>query len=410
MMNSKKKIAIAICTGRKTGRSVIKMLAESIRTKGHHQKHDLYLIVSYDPAFQQLAKKDFMIGERAAEVFSEIIYSGPEDYKYFLKEFGNFIDQKGFDLLFKPRGYCTPKNKALIHALRKNADFILFLDDDEYFTVPIAQPDGTLKWVPQDIVGKHIENLSRAEVTNGAHSGYFSPIPSDIVSKLDLGLRKRLGKVLGIGNEIISEKTFVNAKDFFRCGSVDFLNRQPYEIKEISGAEPLTAGNLGIRVDAIKSGKIPPYFNPIGARGEDVILAIQIFERVKILRIPVYTFHDPFLKYLSIMQGTYPQKIEPIQLTSETIDRFFRACIGWLSYAPLFTRMTSKSESEYKSKIDLMTTELSDMGKQIDRCLGWKGFRQLVSILKKHDQKSKEELEELDHAKKSWWQLVRYFK
>jgi hypothetical protein len=403
----KKKVSIVFSAGRKTVHPVAEMLTQNLIENGHQDKFDLNLIISFDPTFYGLSEEDFKIHGKAAEFFGDrIIYTGPEDYENLKNDIGELVeDQIAFDILFKPRGYCTQKNRAIVHALRKGADTILFLDDDEYFTSPFKKVDGSLEWIDQDILGRHMGSQEISDITNGAHTGYFSPVPSEIDTKLEQGLRERLGRILAIGNEVIKTNTFVNTRDAIRFGSREFVESPGYEIQEVNGVKVLSGGNVALNVNAIREGKFPPYFNPTGARGEDAILGMQLSD-TKVLRVPTYTFHDPFQKYKEITQREFPKKLEAIQVIPGTVDRFAKACIGWVRYAPLLLRLTTTSDEEYKDRIRAMQAELSEIGDTLTERLNSEIFSEMGPTLENYHQRSKLDVEELARAKKGWYRLV----
>ena len=151
---------------------------------------------------------------------------------------------------------------------------------------------------------------------------------------------------------------------------------------------------------------IPPYFNPVGSRGEDAILGMQLKE-AKVLRVPVYTFHDPFQKYKGITTGKYPQAIEAIQVIDGTIDRFCKACIGWVRYAPFLIRMTSPTEEAYEDRIKSMQNGIGQVGREIDTQLNWDGFHNMAPNLDRYHHRSAQDVEELYVARNGWKQLVQ---
>ena len=57
--------------------------------------------------------------------------------------------------------------------------------------------------------------------------------------------------------------------------------------------------------------------------------------------IPTYTFHDGFGQYGRLLDGVLPNKLQPIDASSEeVVTRFYRACVGWVRYKPLYTYLT----------------------------------------------------------------------
>ena len=403
----KKRVSIVFPTGRKTVSKVADMLASSLIANDHIKNYDLQLIISYDPSFYGLPKEAFKIREETRKVFREVVYSGPEDFKNITAEIEDLVqDKEATDILFNPRGYCTQKNRALFHALKGNADHILFLDDDEYFVAPYKRSDNTLRWENQDVFGIHMASQEKADITNGSHTGYFSPVPSEIDLELEERLRERLGRILAIGSEMITSKTFVNTRDAVRFGSRDFIEGIAYEVEPVNGVKFLTGGNIALNAKSIREGIIPPYFNPVGARGEDAILGMQL-EKAKVVKVPTYTFHDPFQKYVSITEGKLPESIDAIKVIPGTIDRFHKACIGWIKYAPFLIRMTTNSETDYSIRIESMKRELTEIGYQIDNQLKWDGFKNLGPTLETYHRRSKQDVAELYKAKKAWSNIVR---
>ena len=71
--------------------------------------------------------------------------------------------------------------------------------------------------------------------------------------------------------------------------------------------------------------KIPAFYNPPEARGEDTFFS-TLLDDAKVLRVPVYHFHDGFLKYPGIMKQKYPVSLRKIKGDESEIGlRFLRA-------------------------------------------------------------------------------------
>jgi hypothetical protein len=125
-------------------------------------------------------------------------------------------------------------------------------------------------------------------------------------------------------------------------------------------------------------------------------------QEAKVLKVPTYTFHDPFQKYVAITEGEHPESLDAIKVIPGTVDRFEKACLGWVKYAPFLIRMTADSKSTYQSRIQAMKEELTDIGIEIDKQLGWQGFNQLGPTLEKYDVRSKQDVAELYKAREGW--------
>lgn len=396
---------IVFCTGRRTIGPVLNMLVQQLERFGHFQHYRTNLILSYDPGFQGLSWEDFVQPEGVVSRFESVQYLGPESYKA-LSWVRNYtqMDEGTFDILFKPRGYSSQKNIALLQALLTGAERIVLLDDDEYFVAPFRTGNGHINWQEQDVFGVQMHHLDSADITNGAKTGYFSPIPSKLRSHLGENLCRQLGAVLSIGNEVIREDSFLHAEALITYGDRNYLESLPREIKARKGLKFLSGGNAGFNSLGIRAGRIPPFFNPVGARGEDTILGTQLQE-VRLEEIPVYTFHDPFLQYSKIAYGLFPDYLSPIEVTPVTLDRFCRACYGWVRYSPLLLRITTESE-EYNERVEAMLIGLRQVGPQIDEQLHWRGFGDLSPALAASAARSQQDYDDLRRAREAWFSLV----
>ena len=65
----------------------------------------------------------------------------------------------------------------MYNAIMNKMDCLLFIDDDEYPLAPTRQDNQQLIWRGQDIIKTHLHHIQDADVTNGYHCGYISPIP-----------------------------------------------------------------------------------------------------------------------------------------------------------------------------------------------------------------------------------------
>ena len=69
------------------------------------------------------------------------------------------------------------------------------------------------------------------------------------------------------------------------------------------------------------------------------------------MKVPVYHFHDGFLKYTGIMKGNYPKTLRKIRSTEDEIEqRFLKASRGWIKYKPLLMYIMDKEHYEEKIK------------------------------------------------------------
>ena len=402
----KTRVHIAFCSGRRTVREVAGMLARQLRRFDHCSMYNIHLAIFFDPHFQRLSPENFRLSEDTTRCFEEVSYCGPD---YFRELTGlkatSGIDDRSFEILFRPRGYCSQKNAAFAWALLGGAERLLFLDDDEYFVAPFRNQPPFLHWKEQDIFGLHMSALDRAEITNGLVTGYPSPIPADLDRYWPTELRQALGKALSKGNEIIDEKTFLRRSDSIRYGNPRYLKSLPHQVEPVNGVRFMTGGNVAFHLGAVRQGRIPPYFNPVGARGEDAILGSQI-PRVHFHRVPACVFHDPLQRYVGIPKGLFPSRLEPIPTTSRSLERFCQAFLGWLRYAPLLLRLTTEDAGEYEEKIDHMCRTFGRIGAQLDALLGWRGFHRAEATLSTYHLQSHRDLDDMRRAQEAWGKMT----
>ena len=80
----------------------------------------------------------------------------------------------------------------------------------------------------------------------------------------------------------------------------------------------------------------------------------------KVIKVPVYHFHDGFLKYTNIMRGKYPKTLRKIKVEEELIpQRFLQASKGWIRYKPLLTYISDKENYEGKMEDTKRQLEIS---------------------------------------------------
>ncbi len=403
----KRQVHIAFCTGRRTLPLVAGMLARNLERWGLQEICDLQLSIVYDPAFQGLSALDFSLASEVERGFRAVSYLGPgawEQLAWLRRSFG--LGEAGFAALFRPRGYCSQKNLALVHALLAGADYLLFLDDDEYFAAPFPDEGGRLEWEEGDLLGPHLRGLRAAAITHGVETGFTSPVPADLDQYLSEAVRRRLGAALGLGSEFIGEHTFVLPGDLTRCGNREELRCLPRPLPIERGVVRMAGGNIAFDLGAVRQGLIPPYFNPPGARGEDALLGAQL-GGVACHQVGACIFHDPFQRHLGLVRGRYPARLEPTAVCPEALERFGRVFIGWLRYAPLLLRLTVAEAGEREQRLERMQEELDELGPVLARGLGWEGFALGGEELWQYRGRMERDWEDLQRAREAWFRVVR---
>ena len=206
-------------------------------------------------------------------------------------------------------------------------DYLIFLDDDEY-PMAVTNSRSSTIWGGQHVLKTHLKNIEQADITNGHHCGYVSPIPyiefNDILSEQDFRLF-----IEAISNDIVNWDTI---RSVMGNGGVTYADTKILtsdaveEVQETNHTKFISGANLCINLT--KPDRLSPFFNPPGARGEDTFLSTSLSQR-KVLRVPCYTFHDGFSTYHHLMDGVLPIKLKYIRADSERIiTRFYLACIG----------------------------------------------------------------------------------
>ena len=197
---------------------------------------------------------------------------------------------------FLGHGHAKGRNTVMYYAIKHKMDYLLFWDDDEY-PVATLKDNGKNLWLKQDNILRHLEFMEKenANVTLGYHCGYISPIPyidfNETFTENDM---KEFIEV--ISNDIISWESI--REKMKNNNGVTYGNM---EIARGNGAREITSDGIGkwvagstLCLNLSDRDKIPAFYNPPLARGEDTFFS-TLLGNSKIVRIPVYHFHDGFL-------------------------------------------------------------------------------------------------------------------
>ena len=152
--------------------------------------------------------------------------------------------------------------------------------------------------------------------------------------------------------------------------------------------------------------KIPAFYNPPDARGEDTFFSTMLDDS-KVIKVPVYHFHDGFLKYTDIMDGKFPNKLEKIDNSRDNIvKRFFSASRGWIRYKPLL--MYISDPEQYDENIKLVYEQLNDSIPGINKLFKKFDFTELIDNLKEYDKNVKVHYEQYQRTNAIWEILKNY--
>lgn len=388
-MNREINFGIGFVTGRSNVCRVINSYYKELleQTKEYFHKVNITIFILFDTTYQQTKREEFYNIKPEVYENIKIKYITPEDIDKEINELAiknnmNIEDMK----FFLGHGHAKGRNTVMYYAVKNKMDYLLFWDDDEYPVAVVKEKNGN-EWIKQDNVLKHLEfmNKEKADVTIGYHCGYISPIPyidfSEKFTEQDL---KEF--IEAISNDIISWESI--REKMQNNNGVTYANK---EIAMGVGAHEIESDGIGkwvagstLCLNLNNREKIPAFYNPPQARGEDTFFS-TLLGNSKVVRIPVYHFHDGFLKYTQIMDGIYPRSLRKINVKEDNIkNRFLKASMGWIKYKPLLLYI--KDKEKYKKEITDMEKKLTCIVPKLNDIFNGNCFSVLIEELKKYDQ------------------------
>ena len=407
-MEEKIKLGIGFVTGRPNVCRIINSYYKNMieQTNRYGKEVEINIFILFDTAYQQGKREDFY--EIKPEVYEKInvIYITPENIKEERKKLvaRYNMDMEELDIFFG-HGHAKGRNTVMYYAIKKQMDYLLFWDDDEY-PLAVLNENGKKTWLKQDNVLKHLNymNEHEADVTIGYHCGYISPIP--FIDYTDEFTEDDMKKFIeAISNDIVSWESI--REKMKNNNGVTYANRDiaqgngANEIESIGGGKWVAGSTLCLNLN--NKHKIPAFYNPPLARGEDTFFSTLLGDS-KTIRIPVYHFHDGFLKYTEIMDGRYPKILRKINIREECVkSRFLKATMGWIQYKPLLLYITNKET--YKEKIDDMFKNLEETVPKLNYLFGDTCFTELLKELEKYHKEVELHYEEYKKTNEIWGKL-----
>jgi len=408
--NKKMKVGIGFATGRKSFQKVLKTYVYNWCEGEMSEDNDieLNLLVAYDLKYTNTKMKDYTkICKDVRDVIHETYFYSTKaiqkETDFLIDE--NIITKKEAKLLFGG-GYAGKRNAILYGALKNKLDYLIFLDDDEY-PMAVTKTRSTAVWGGQRVLSDHLSHIQDADITNGLHCGYISPIPyisfDDRMSEQDFRLF-----IEAISNDIVN---WDNIYALMKNGGVTYadtkilMSDEAAEVDEVNHAKFISGANLCINLT--KPLRISPFYNPPGARGEDTFLSTCLRDR-KVLRVPCYTFHDGFSTYSHLMDGVLPTHLKYISADSEAIvTRFYQACIGWIRYKPLLIYITRRDE--YEESINKMRKNLKSTLPNICNYFGRDDFMEVANELERYHSNVKKHYSQFIATQKAWGKIMAFF-
>lgn len=380
---------IGFITGRPNVCNIINSYYKSIleQVKELNVKVNFTFFILYDLNYMHTKKEEFYKINPEVHEEIKIKYLTPEyvieEKQELIKE--HHLTEEEADLLIGT-GYAKSRNSILYEAVKNDIDYLLFWDDDEY---PLASlRDGqNIKWLHQKNVLQHIKYIKDADMTCGYRCGLMNPFP--FVEY----------------NDIITENVY---KQFIEALENDVVswNKVQYMLKNESGIEyadeNIALGNsgfeeikdIGVTSVAFGSGmclnlthldKIPAFYNPPYARGEDTFFSCALADSgAEVVRIPTYHFHDGFLKYKFLMENKFPNKLRKVTSKDNEIEaRFLKTSIGWTRYKPLLYYILHRET--YRQDMDTAKIKFKNTADKVSTAFKDCDLTCLVDILDEYD-------------------------
>lgn len=400
-------LGIGFVTGRpnvcKLINNYYKNMIEQLERTG--KKVNLTIFLLYDLNYQYTIRTDFY--SIIPEVYKniKIKYITPENIE---EEKKKLISRNNFTKeevdLFLGNGHAKGRNTVMYYALKWKMDYLLFWDDDEY-PVAVVKEDDNLQWIPQDNILKHLEHIDDADITIGYHCGYISPIPyvelGEEISEDDFK-----NYIEAISNELVSWESI--KQKMIDNNGVTYSEKSIAEGKGLYELQQKWVAGSTLCLNLNHLDKIPTFYNPPLARGEDTFFS-TLLKDAKILKIPVYHFHDGFLKYTSIIKGRYPKKLRRIKIEEENIEsRFLKASKGWIKYKPLL--MYIQDNENYKRNMKVAIEKLEKSVPKINELFESTNFTDLVKDLKEYDRNVEKHYKEYLKTNEIWKKMKEILK
>ena len=409
MNNGLIKIGIGFATGRKNFQKVLKTHIFNLQESGlsQNERVSLNLLIAYDLTYQKTRSTDFtnVPKDLAADLDEKIFisYSAIRDEVNSLIQ-DQVIDANEASLIFG-KGYAAKRNAIIYFAIKHNMDYLIFLDDDEY---PIAVTNTRKKavWSGQHVLSTHLKYINRADITHGYHCGYVSPIPFiEFNEKMPEEVFCQF--IESISNDIVK---WEKLKTLMEDGGVTYadtwtlIQDDAAEVPEVNHSKFISGANLCINLtDPLR---LFPFYNPPGARGEDTFLSTCLSERT-VLNVPCYTFHDGFSTYNHLLDGVLPVHLDFIKADSKMIiDRFYRACIGWIRYKPLLLYITQPEI--YDAKIAEIQAQLTSTLPIVCDYFGTQEFMHILTECKKYHKNVEKHYQDFLATQEVWAKIMAH--
>jgi len=402
-MEEKLKFGIGFITGRTSICDIInntyKFLLKQVEKE--EKKVEIEIFMLFDMNFQDATREQFY--NLKPEVYKniEVKYITPEDIEEEKKRLigKKVLKQEEADLFFG-YGYARARNTLMYWAAKDKVDHFLFWDDDEYPVACIKEKD-KLEWKLQNNILQHIKYMRESDVTLGQRCGYTSPIPF-----IDLKKVEDESAVEAFINAVKNEfTTWDKVKEYWQNSKgVTYADKKIIKdeivFEKWKSEEDFVISGSPLCLNLRNINKIPAFYNPEGARGEDIFFTLALKD-ARVLQIPVYHFHDSFLTYTNILNKEYPEYIDDVDPEDEEIrKRFIKVSRGWMKYRPLYLYITDKKK--YEEEIELTKQNLNKGVPIMNKIFGTEEFNELFHELNKYHANVEEDYKQFITVNKIW--------
>ena len=372
------------------------------QVKDYPEGVNLTIFILYDLEYQHTKREEFYTLKDDVYKKIQIKYITPEDIeeeKKILKSRYNLT--KSEVNLILGTGYAKARNSIMYFALKRKIDYLLFWDDDEYPYANLKGEGNEIIWKKQDNILEHLNVIQYSDITVGHRCGNMSPVPyvefGDDIKEQDFK-----EYIDAVSNEAVSwEKV---KKDMNKDNGMTFAETDITE-----GKDKIVLKNIGIENWLLASGiclnlrhldKIPAFYNPPLARGEDTFFC-TLLSKANVVKVPTYHFHDSFLKYTGIPRGKFPKRFEKISVNDTSVgERFLRASIGWIKYKPLL--MYIMQRNTYLRDIQIAKEKLKNSIEKVNKLFPEQDFLCLVDELEKYDENVQDHYKEYLKTNDVW--------
>ncbi len=380
MMAKPIELGIGFLTGRANICNIINNCYKDMinQFKDYPEEVNLTIFILYDLEYQHTEREKFYTLKDDVYKKIRIKYITPEDIEEEKKILKSRYNLSRYEVnLFLGMGYARARNSIMYFALKRKMDYLLFWDDDEYPYANLKGENGEIIWQKQNNLLEHIDVIKYSDITVGHRCGNMSPAPYIDFKDNKEGKAKFKQYIDAISTEALTWRKFSENRltEGIKFAEKDITEgKDKIVLKHVGLKEWLYGSGICINLKNIE--KIPAFYNPPFARGEDTFFCTLLTE-AKIVKVPTYHFHDGFLKYTGIVRGKFPKEFEKANPNDPKIgERFLKASIGWIKYKPLL--MYIMQRNTYLSDIEETKQNLKESVENMNKLFPNNDFLPLV--------------------------------